>query len=258
MDKSFRDIEREFTQLSHKFQQKVISEQEYKDQLRKLRLEDTDGRCWTIGARSGKWYVFDGKEWKEATPPSIQEGKAICIYCGYENDLESMYCTYCGGNMDEEKPIHACPQCGTILDEAGQECPQCAGKKKTFSSTKEFQGKETRAEEYLSGEARAPNFILRSVSPVSLLLLLGFFGLFSGLIFGVFVGTSPFFSELVSLFPLFLQDLQGKLLGGVVFGLLGGVFGFAALGACGFLLALIINGILLFFGGLKIHLGQVD
>ena len=53
-------------------------------------------------------------------------------------------------------------------------------------------------------------------------LLLGFLGLFIGLIFGVFAGTTPYFSDLINLFPLYLQDLQGKLLGGVVFGLLGG------------------------------------
>ena len=105
MEKNFKAIEREFSLLSQKFKQKKISEQEYKDHLRKLRFEDLDGRCWTIGARSGKWYYFDGNHWQEATPPSIQEGKAICIYCGYENDLMSMFCAYCGGNLEEDQQL---------------------------------------------------------------------------------------------------------------------------------------------------------
>ena len=107
-------------------------------------------------------------------------------------------------------------------------------------------------------EEGAPNFIFRSVSPISMFLLLGFLGLFLGLIFGVFTGTTPFFSDLIKLFPLYLQSLQGKLLGGIVFGLLGGVFGFVILGVVGFLFALIFNGILLFFGGLKIRLDKIS
>jgi hypothetical protein len=167
-----------------------------------------------------------------------------------------MFCAYCGGNLDEEKPIHACSRCGTILEEPEQECPKCSGKKKTFTSIQEIQKKESKTEEFLE-EERAPNYIFRSVSPVSMFFLLGFLGLFSGLIFGVFAGTTPYFSSLIKLFPLFLQGLQGKLVGGIVFGLLGGVLGFALLGALGFLLALIFNGILHFFGGLKIRLDKI-
>jgi len=257
MEKNFKDIEREFNLLSQKFKQKKIPEQEYKDKLRKLRLEDIDGKCWTIGARSGKWYYFDGKRWLEDTPPSIQEGKAICIYCGFENNLTSMFCAYCGGNLDEENPIHVCPECSSILEESDQECPKCTGKKKTFTSIQEIQRKESKTEEFIEEEG-APNFIFRSVSPVSMFLLLGFLGLFLGLIFGVFTGTTPFFSDLIKLFPLYLQSLQGKLLGGIVFGLLGGILGFAILGVVGFLFALIFNGILLFFGGLKIRLDKIS
>jgi hypothetical protein len=257
MEKNFKEIEREFHQLSQKFKQKKISEQEYKDRLRKLRLEDTDGKCWTIGARSGKWYYFDGKNWQEATPPSIQEGKAICIYCGYENDLTSMFCAYCGGNLEEEKPIHACPQCGMILQDPDQDCPKCTGKKTTYTSIQEIRAKDIKAEEFIEEEG-APNYVFRSVSPVSMFFLLGFLGLFSGLIFGVFAGTTPYFSGMIKLFPLFLQDLQGKLVGGIAFGLLGGAIGFALVGALGFLLALVFNGICLFFGGLKIHLDKLN
>jgi len=257
MEKNFKDIEREFRLLSQRFKQKEISDQEYKDKLRKLRLEDTDGKCWTIGARSGKWYYFDGRNWKEGTPPSIQEGKAICIYCGYENDLTAMFCAYCGGNLDEENPIHACPRCGAILERPDQECPKCTGKKKTFTSIQDIPRKENGADEFVDEEG-APNCIFRSVSAVSMCLLLGFLGLFSGLIFGVFAGTTPYFSSLIKLFPFYLQGLQGKLVGGIVFGLLGGVLGFAMLGAAGFLFALIFNGILHFFGGLKIRIDKIS
>ncbi|MGD9347045.1 MAG: zinc ribbon domain-containing protein [Candidatus Aminicenantes bacterium] len=254
MDKQFVDIEREFNILTRKFRQKRISEREYKDKLKKLRLKDTDGKCWTIGARTGKWYYFDGKKWIESQPPSIQEGKAICIYCGYENDITTLTCEYCGGNLGDK--IYVCPECNTKLDDPAQECPTCAGETKAFESIGDV--KEVAFENDLPIEdENSPNHIIRAVSPLTCFLFAGIFGLFIGLIFGVFVGTTPFFSAMITLFPNFLQEIQGKLLGGVVFGLLGGVFGFAIIAALGFLMAMIINGILLFMGGIKVRLDKI-
>jgi len=254
MDKQFVDIEREFNILTRKFRQKRISEREYKDKLKKLRLKDTDGKCWTIGARTGKWYYFDGKKWIEAPPPSIQEGKAICIYCGYENDITTLTCEYCGGNLGDK--IYVCPECNTKLEDPSQECPTCAGETKAFESIGEV--KEVAFDSDLPFEdENSPNHVIRSVSPLTVFLFAGIFGLFLGLIFGVFVGTTPFFSGMIKVFPAFLQEIQGKLLGGVVFGLLGGVFGFALIACLGFLQAVVINGILLFMGGIRVRMDKI-
>lgn len=254
MDKQFVDVEREFNILTRKFRQKRISERQYKDELRKLRIKDTDGKCWTIGARTGNWYYFDGKKWIESQPPSIQEGKAICIYCGYENNITTLVCEYCGGDLGEK--IHVCPECNTKLDDPFEECPTCAGDTKAFESIGDV--KEVNFESPLPfEEENAPSHIVRMVNPSSFSLFAGIFGLILGLIFGVFVGTTPFFSGMTKYFPLFLLDMQGKLIGGVVFGLLGGMFGFVIVACIGALEALIINGILLFMGGIKIRLDKI-
>ncbi len=254
MDKQFVDIEREFNLLSRKFKQKRISQREYKENLRKLRLKDPEGKCWTIGARTGKWYYFDGKRWVEAQPPSIQEGKAICIYCGYENDFETMTCEYCGGNLGDK--IHICPECGTKLEDPSQECPTCSGETKAFASIGEI--KEVSFDSKMPFvEENSPNTVIHAVSPASFFLFAGILGLFLGLLFGVFVGTTPYFSGLIKFFPLFLQEIQGKLLGGIVFGLLGGVFGFVIVAGLGFLEVLIINGILRFIGGIKVRVEKI-
>ncbi|MBC7317628.1 MAG: hypothetical protein H5T70_14495, partial [Chloroflexi bacterium] len=47
----------------------ALSDEEYLAQVERLMLRDADGRWWTIGARTGKWYVSQGGAWVEAEPP---------------------------------------------------------------------------------------------------------------------------------------------------------------------------------------------
>ena len=105
MKTKFKDVEDEFARLRQKYFHKQISDQEFKKLLKELRIKDQEGRCWTIGARTGKWYYFDGKNWIESKPPTLSDGKAICIYCGYENDLDTESCVKCKGKIKSEEPI---------------------------------------------------------------------------------------------------------------------------------------------------------
>ena len=91
-----REAEATFSLLREKFKEKRISPQEFADSLKQLRIKDEEGRFWVIGAQSGKWYAFENGEWFEAKPPSQMEKKAICIACGFENDLEAESCARCG------------------------------------------------------------------------------------------------------------------------------------------------------------------
>lgn len=288
MQEKFKNIEKEFLKLKHKYRHEKISEREFKDRLKRLRLNDKNGRCWTIGARSGKWYFFDGKKWVESKPPTLQEGKAICIFCGYENNLKNEACDYCGGSLGGGK--YPCPKCGFGLDTPAQECPECTMEpfepetgtsvsdedvtrstdKLTDSDSSGEQSKEKEGrdrmrfdrspsrndmniEEYIEGDY---NSILRSLSPASVFLFMGILGLIFGFIFGVFVGASNFFLAIVRILPQILQSMHGKLLGGVVFGIVGGMLGFLFLGILGFLQVLLVNVILSFFGGIKVRIDR--
>ena len=218
MNKPFKEVEKGFSLLQQEFKSKKISEREYKDRLKKLRLKDNDGRSWTIGAQSGLWYYFDGQKWIESLPPSIQKGKAICIYCGYENDLE---------------------------DES-QECPDCIQKEKL----------SLRMEEEIPDPHEQENgklYICRSINLLSFLFFWGGLGLVFGIIMGALIGVAKRYVEMIQFFPEFLKALHGKLLGGVVFGFFGGVLGFLLLAIAGAVLAALINVILSFVGGIKIR-----
>lgn len=218
MIKPFKEVEKGFSLLKQEFKSKKISEREYKDRLKKLRLKDNEGRSWTIGAQSGLWYYFDGQKWIESLPPSVQKGKAICIYCGYENDLES----------------------------ESQECPYCIQKEKLS-----LRMKEEVSDPYEKENGKL--YIFRSINLLSFLFFWGAVGLVFGIIMGALIGVAKRYVETIQFFPEFLKALHGKLLGGVVFGFLGGVLGFFLLALAGAVLAALINVILSFVGGVKIR-----
>ncbi len=293
MQERFKKIEEQFLQLRKDYKKQKLTEREFKDRLKQLRITDKNGRCWTIGAKTGKWYYYDGKEWVEASPPALQKGKAVCTYSGFENDIRNQTCDYCGGDLTagEQK----CPKCGCDLVAPSQECPECeepkpmretAGSTETgesqeftesFGETGDtFEAEPPEAEKDVlfeqcldtSPEAQVeravfpddggPNSVLRSVSPVSVLMFMGILGTIVGIVMGVFVGISNFFMATVRSLPPGIQSMHGSLFGGVVYGLLGGLFGFVALGAFGFVWALLTNLVLSFFGGINVRIDKTE
>ncbi|MCX6578340.1 MAG: zinc ribbon domain-containing protein [Candidatus Aminicenantes bacterium] len=249
MDTQFKDIEQAFNDLKKKFQAGEISRQEFVEEMKKLRLKDGQGRFWMIGAQSGKWYYFEGKDWVQSEPPSLAEKKAICIYCGFENKLEAEICARCGGNLIEGPKV--CPKCGTKLEEPFLTCPNCSSQLEASEPERAARAKpEEKAEE--SGTRS----ILRAVHPVSTLLFGGTFGLFLGIILGAFAGATAAFTQSLAFFPAALLELQGKLLGALIYAVLGGFGGFLVVGAFSFLVALISNFILSLVGGIRFTVGK--
>ena len=70
-------------------------------------------------------------------------------------------------------------------------------------------------------------------------------------------GATEFFPGVGAMLPAFLQEMQGKLLGGLVYSFLGGLIGFAVMATAGFLLAYLINASIFFFGGPGFKLKKV-
>jgi hypothetical protein len=289
MEKRFKKVESEFIQLRKDYQKEKITEREFKDRLKQLRLTDKNGRCWTIGAKTGKWYYYDGTDWLEADPPTLQQGKAICIYCGFENDTKGESCDYCGGNL--VKGEFQCPKCGCELVSPTQDCPDCEALERAKAAVDRAEGEAPSPDEEFTGDEGAfettpeekgaifsqfaepdreplggevfpnggePNLLVRRVDPVSLLLFMGILGTIVGIVLGVFVGISHFFMGIVRSLPPGIQSMHSSLFGGVVYGLLGGIFGFVGMGVLGFVYGLLANLVLSFFGGIKIRIDRIE
>jgi hypothetical protein len=260
MDDQFKNAEKEFKQLRDEFNRKSLSEPDFKKKLKELRLQDEQGHFWTIGAQTGKWYCFDGDDWREATPPSLQEKRAICVYCGFENDLENEACVYCGENLMQRKDLggeeeSTCPTCGKTLDKNSFLCPDCdkneeeEDAEKTWEPVEDFDPEPPQQDELEKDER-----ILRSIQPFSLALFFGSIGLLVGIVMGAFAGATDFLPGMIGILPSFLSELQGSLMGGIFYGLFGGIFGFFTIGLVGFLIALLFNVIFSFIGGIRLNL----
>jgi LysM repeat protein len=64
----FQELQRRYDELREQFDAGEISEQEFQGEIEGLQLKDEQGRYWTIGARSGEWYRYDGRQWVQETP----------------------------------------------------------------------------------------------------------------------------------------------------------------------------------------------
>jgi hypothetical protein len=225
MGDQFRETEEAFALLREKFNDRMISQREFVDSLKQLRIKDDEGRFWVIGAQSGKWYAFEGGEWVEAKPPSQMERKAICIACGFENDLVAEFCARCGNRGEDEAPEKP-----AASDTAGPAAPEEAARTSA------------------GGE-----IVIRSVHPVSFFWFFAVLGMFAGILLGLLAGVTNLFAGFVAGLPGFFVDHQGDLLGGLVFSIFGGIAGFGIGGASGAAAAVVSNGILSLVGGVRIR-----
>lgn len=230
MGDQFREAEATFDLLRRKFWDRKISQQEFADSLKKLRIKDDEGRFWVIGAQSGKWYAYENGDWIEAKPPSQLERKAICIFCGFENDLEAESCARCGGRNGGGEPEPVGPAVRPVAAARSEPARADAPARPA--------GREA---------------VVRSLDVLSFLMFFGVLGLFAGILFGLLAGVTDLFKGFVEKLPGFFVDHHRDLLGGLSFSVVGGVLGFAAGAAAGAAAAAVSNGVLSLVGGLKLR-----
>jgi hypothetical protein len=67
------DIQELFRELKAEAEAGTITEEEFEDRVRNLLFRDEEGRYWTIGAQTEKWYRYEEDEWIQDSPPPALE-----------------------------------------------------------------------------------------------------------------------------------------------------------------------------------------
>ncbi len=252
MRDQFKSAAETFDELKKRFQAGDLSRQQFIDEMKKLRLKDAQGRYWMIGAQTGKWYYFDGRDWVISEPPLSKDKGPVCLFCGHENKDGDKICGRCGGNLEgrPDPAIDRCLECGGPLDKPLMTCPHC-----------EPHGSEVKTVDIVrlneSQPVRDGIYVVRSVTPASLFRFLGVFGGLAGAAYGVFAGATGSLPVLAaSRLPEAIAGQQGKLMGAVIDGLAGAAIGFLALGLAGIVMACLANLLLAASGGVNLKLAS--
>jgi hypothetical protein len=237
--KKLREIEDIYKGLKSKFDAGAMTGDDMKSELKRLMIRDDENRFWMIGNKTGGWYVYDGSAWKTgdpyvlaetapenpAQPPPAPERQETQPFREEEIKVQS-------------EPQVFCKFCQSRLEIHDVYCNFCGGQQK--GTTKPSARKL--AEDHL---------LIKAVSLPSLIFFFGGIGLVAGVILGATFGILKIFGDLIFQFPMMLQEMQGKIQGGLFFGGLGGIFGFLAFAVLAVFVGLLFNLISFVFGGLR-------
>lgn len=70
----FKTVEAEYFRLRGQLAAGRITRAQLEATLKEIMLQDAQGRWWTLGVDSGKWYVRQGETWIESAPPVASTG----------------------------------------------------------------------------------------------------------------------------------------------------------------------------------------
>ncbi|MEW6456172.1 MAG: zinc ribbon domain-containing protein [Acidobacteriota bacterium] len=240
MKERFEEVEKKFEELKKKRDTHLISDEEWKEELRKLIIRDDDGKFWMVGALSGKWHYYDGKQWIQTDPPykRVEPEFKECPFCGFENPVKEKICVRCGKDMEQlEREKITCSNCNFVFLQEFKFCPNCG------------QSVEGEEEEM---ESKKITLKINQIKILSAFFFFGGIGLIAGIIAGALFGVMDRYWNDLILLPDFLTDFRGKFMGGFIFGSLGAIGGFVGFGILGSLLSLFLNFLFFIFGGIKI------
>ena len=66
----FKETENNYIELKSQLDTGSITSEDLKIRLKKMMIRDDDNNYWMIGSNTGKWYIYNGTDWKEKDPYS--------------------------------------------------------------------------------------------------------------------------------------------------------------------------------------------
>ncbi len=237
-EKKFREIEDLYKDLKERQASGEISGDDMKAELKKMMIRDEESHYWMLGSKTGGWYVYDGSTWKAADPFGHEETPLLLQT--EQTQAEKIPAADRGEvqRPAEDKSESFCKFCHSRMDEHDAYCKFCGASQKAAA----------KAPERHPGQGE---MLVRSVRIFSLIFFFGGLGLVAGVIFGATFGIFKIFGDLIFQFPLMLQEMQGKIQGGLFFGAMGGIAGFIGCALLAVLFGLLYNALAFVFGGLR-------
>jgi len=71
----FNEAENRFQTLEDQRARGLLSEEQYRAELNRIRLTDQQGRTWMLQERTGQWHVHRGGQWIAARPPKDRKAE---------------------------------------------------------------------------------------------------------------------------------------------------------------------------------------
>jgi hypothetical protein len=240
--KKFREIEGLYKDLKDRQAAGEISADDMKSELKKLMIRDEENRYWMLGGKTGSWYVHDGTAWnaadpfkREVTPVVLQADMEVAERNRTAPGREA-------APLDGERPEILCKFCHSRMDEHDAYCKFCGASQKAADSRLSKPQARRLAED---------DILFKSVNILSLIIFFGGLGLILGVIFGASFGIFKILGDAIYQFPVMLQEMRGKIQGGIFFGAIGGIAGFIGFGLLAALLGMFFNALTFIFGGLR-------
>lgn len=235
----FKDIEEKYKTLKEQSVKGEIDADEMKKELKKLMVLDEQGNYWMIGGKTGKWYCYNGTDWKEKNPYEKEDAPTETkLFSSTEEDT-----------IEEKKEFKPETE---VTDSI--ECKICKSKIPPFSVYCTFCGanqKETTSKKELTLQKKDGELLIKSINKISFLFFLGGLGLILGVIFGAIFGIYPILGNLIYQFPVMLQETRGGFAGGLIFAAMGGIGGFIAFSIISIIICLIYDFLSYIFGGIR-------
>ncbi len=282
----FKETENKYAELKSLMESGSLTSEDLKVKLKKMMIRDDDGNYWMIGSNTGKWYIYNGSNWKEKDPYSGVDLAKTQNFNNVRNEtvvvhndeqqhseeivLEEQESEITIENNDpvsksfnsedvkkdeheievsEEQPVQSSLQTN---DESEILCVICKSKIDAHSIYCNHCGANQKE---LSSKRTKPEeeLLIRSVRVTSLVFFFGGLGLIAGIIFGATFGIFDIFGDLMSKFPEMLAETRGKIQGGLIFAALGGIGGFFGSAILFGFAGIIYNSFSYLFGGIRIR-----
>lgn len=290
----FKDTEHKYAELRERLNHGELTPDEMKKELKKMMVLDEKGNYWMIGGKTGKWYSYNGTDWKEGDPyqdahPDIEAG--VQTDNGYA-DIPNSHDIH-NNTIGTTQPLSPAvtvtaareslsgnkkelaeadntvlltdrDTAGTLVEEQPERtvvCKICRTQIPYYSVYCHVCGANQKemavSSRSVKKTSKPGEMVILSLNIASLIFFLGGLGLLVGVLVGAAFGI---FKDLFPFFqeqlPRMLNDTRGGVAGGLVFAAIGGIGGFIISAVIAAFLTSLYNLLSYLFGGIRFQVKQ--